>query len=413
MRQAAVPRVVPERQPVEALEEVGRQHGLARARGAPGRRRGAGPARRARRSNSGSSYSTLLEVVLEPVLAEEAVDQPQARLRLPRSGCRSRSAAGGRSARRSRPPSAPNRRSRPPGRGAPAPRCGCRPSRAPRAWRTGATARRRCARTSRSKLSMTQATLRTQQITSASGKSSRISGSRAHQSRLVSKTTAFPPGRRSRPRPPPAGSPAAWPRRGTPPSRSAGSWRSAASSTSPPTGPVIAAANRGFCRRSPASSVEPERGRPEMKCRPAWRAPGTTRQGASEQTARKAGARVSAGGGARFDYAEQSRRKFAPISGDAVNGWTASPGPGVAPSSSVERAPRGKRAWRHSPLDDRGRQRRRARCARRCSTPTRAAGADTIVFDAASSTARPADIIRLTSGQIDITDALTIDGGAG
>ena len=35
--------------------------------------------------------------------------------------------------------------------------------------------------------------------------------------------------------------------------------------TRPPTGPVIAAAKRGFCRSSPASSVEPERGRPEMK----------------------------------------------------------------------------------------------------------------------------------------------------
>ena len=43
---------------------------------------GAAPARRAGASNSGSSYSTSLEVVVEPLLAEEAVDQPQAGLGL-------------------------------------------------------------------------------------------------------------------------------------------------------------------------------------------------------------------------------------------------------------------------------------------------------------------------------------------
>ena len=31
---------------------------------------------------------------------------------------------------------------------------------------------------------------------------------------------------------------------------------------------VFAAWKRGFCRRMPASRVEPERGRPEMKCSP-------------------------------------------------------------------------------------------------------------------------------------------------
>ena len=36
--------------------------------------------------------------------------------------------------------------------------------------------------------------------------------------------------------------------------------------TSPAIGPLIAAWKLGFCRRMPASRVEPERGRPEMKC---------------------------------------------------------------------------------------------------------------------------------------------------
>jgi len=36
--------------------------------------------------------------------------------------------------------------------------------------------------------------------------------------------------------------------------------------TSAATGLVIAAENRGFCFRMALSSVEPERGNPEMKC---------------------------------------------------------------------------------------------------------------------------------------------------
>ena len=42
-----------------------------------------------------------------------------------------------------------------------------------------------------------------------------------------------------------------------------------------------------------------------------------------------------------------------------------------------------------------------------------AAGADTIGFDAAVFNGEAADILRLTQGQIAISDALTIDGGAG
>jgi hypothetical protein len=36
-------------------------------------------------------------------------------------------------------------------------------------------------------------------------------------------------------------------------------------STSDPTGPVIPAWNRGFCRNIADSNVDPERGKPEMK----------------------------------------------------------------------------------------------------------------------------------------------------
>ena len=42
-----------------------------------------------------------------------------------------------------------------------------------------------------------------------------------------------------------------------------------------------------------------------------------------------------------------------------------------------------------------------------------AAGADDIGFDAAVFNGEAGDILRLTQGQIAITDALTIDGGAG
>jgi hypothetical protein len=37
---------------------------------------------------------------------------------------------------------------------------------------------------------------------------------------------------------------------------------------SDPTGPLIPAWNRGFCRKIAASNVEPERGRPDMKWMP-------------------------------------------------------------------------------------------------------------------------------------------------